>query len=70
MNEIILTERQQEIYDFICDYIKQHKYSPSIREISKAMYISIPVVKKHLEKLVDKHYLSYTPKIARSYFPN
>lgn len=30
-----LTERQQQVYDFIVDYTVKHMYPPTIREISR-----------------------------------
>ena len=64
-----MTNREKEVYHYICDYISKNHYAPSIRDISKSLYISLTVVKKHLDNLVCKGYLYYTPKIARSYFP-
>ena len=64
-----MTEREKELYQFICDFITIHKYAPSVRDMSKGLYISVTVVKKHLDNLVAKGYLYYTPKIARSYIP-
>lgn len=64
-----MTNREKEVYQFICDFIEKNHHPPSIREIGAGLYISVTVVKKHLDNLVDKGFLYYTPKIARSYVP-
>ena len=37
VEELPLTDRQQETYNFIVNYIKVHGYAPSIREISRGI---------------------------------
>ena len=61
-----LTERQKEVYLFIVEFHDKHGYSPSIREIGSALYMSTPAVSRHLQNLFNKGYLIFTPKIARS----
>ena len=61
-----LTDRQKEVYIFIYDYINMNGYSPSLSDISKGLYISKPVVKKHIDALTEKEYIKHTPYIARS----
>lgn len=61
-----LTERQKETFNFICEYISTHCYSPSLREIAKGIYASKPIAQKHLTALIDKGYLTNTPHTARS----
>lgn len=61
-----LTERQADAYEFIKYFIKVHGYSPSVREIARGIYVSKPVAQKHLMSLVEKGYVSYTPRTARS----
>lgn len=61
-----LTERQTEVLCFIENYIKQHGYSPSLREISKGVFVSKPVAQKHIMNLYDKGYIQITPRTARS----
>lgn len=38
-----LTEKQQQIYDFILDFSQEHGYPPSVREIAQAVESKIPV---------------------------
>lgn len=62
-----LTPREKDIYLFILDYREKHGYSPSIRDICKGVYISqTRGVLLHIERLIDKGYIDYTPKVARS----
>ena len=61
-----LTERQKEVFNFIREYHTLHGYSPSLREIAIGCYCSKPVAQKHLIALIDKGFVTYTPKTARS----
>lgn len=61
-----LTDRQLDTYIFICDYIKAHGYAPSLREIANGIFVSKPVAQKHLIALIDKGFIRYTPRTARS----
>ena len=42
MSEVILTQRQQDMLDFIGDYTRTHGYCPTIREIAEAFGIKSP----------------------------
>lgn len=56
MNE--LTKRQEEILNFIKEYIVSHGYPPTIREICKAMGVSSPAtVHAHLNNLETKGFI-------------
>ena len=47
-----LTEKQQQIYDFILDFTQEHGYPPSVREIAEAMDLRSPsTVHFHLKGL-------------------
>ena len=37
-----LTEKQQQIYDFILDFSQEHGYPPSVREIAQAVDLKSP----------------------------
>lgn len=61
-----LTKREQDIFSFICNYYISHGYSPSIREIQKGVYLQSPnMIHRYLIQLMEKDYISITPKIAR-----
>src|SRR3954466_11461595 len=38
----MLTGRQQEIWDFLVDYVDQHGYPPTVREIGEAVGLASP----------------------------
>ena len=61
-----ITERDKDIFNFINDFINENHYSPSLREICEGVYLSKPVVQKHLMRMVECGYLSIQPKTARS----
>ena len=42
MSQRKLSSRQREIYDYICTYTKTHGFPPSVREIGKAVGLSLP----------------------------
>ena len=53
-----LTSRQEEILTFIKEYIVNHGYPPTIREICKAMGVSSPAtVHAHLNNLEKKGFI-------------
>lgn len=54
-----LTRRQQEIYDFIADFIDSNSYGPSIREIADAFMFVTSTAFKHVETLINKGYLNH-----------
>lgn len=61
-----LSERQQKILDFIRQYIEEHDYPPTIREIGQAVKISsTSVVNYNLDKLVEAGLLERTSDVSR-----
>lgn len=61
-----LTERQKEILNFIQKFLQKSGYPPTIREIGKEFKISSTFgVKRHLDALVKKGYLSIDNNISR-----
>lgn len=51
MNGQQLEETLQDLYDFIEGYIRDHRYSPSLREIAAACYLGRSTVLRYLTKL-------------------
>ena len=48
----MLTGRQQEIWDFLVDYVDEHGYPPTVREIGEAVGLASPsTVHAHLANL-------------------
>lgn len=62
-----LTEVQQQLYDWLVDYITQHQHSPSIRQMMRAMGLKSPApIQSRLEHLRAKGYISWTEGRART----
>jgi repressor LexA len=61
-----ITKRQQELYDFIVSFMKEHGYPPTIEEIGDACQIKWPTaVVDHLQALEKKGYIERIPGISR-----
>lgn len=60
-----LTDRQQNILDFISEQIQDAGYPPTIREIGKKFSISIGAVQGHIEALERKGVLKKAKDHAR-----
>ncbi len=53
-----LTERQEEIFSFICSFAKEQNYPPTIPEIQEKLSIKNPgAIHKALEALQKKGYI-------------
>ncbi|MBQ0052033.1 MAG: transcriptional repressor LexA [Treponema sp.] len=61
-----ITERQQEVLNFISGYSKENNYPPTVREIGEHFGISLRAVQDHVAALQKKGYLSQSQKRARS----
>ena len=65
-----LTRRQREIYDFICGFVDEHGYSPSLEEIGGHFGLSsVATVHKHVQHLVEKGMLRKAWNRSRSVEP-
>ncbi len=61
------TKKQQALLQFVRDFLAEHDYSPSYREIMRALdYKSVSTVASHVEGLVAKGYLTRRENSARS----
>lgn len=61
-----ITDRQQEVLDFISAFTKSNNYPPTVREIGEHFGISLRAVQDHIAALQKKGFLSQTQKRARS----
>ncbi|WP_407426749.1 transcriptional repressor LexA [Treponema sp.] len=61
-----ITDRQQEVLDFISDFTRENNYAPTVREIGEHFEISLRAVQDHITALQKKGYLSQAQKRARS----
>jgi len=53
----MLTEKQQAILNFVNDYIAEHQYPPSVREIGKHFGIYPATVQDHISAIERKGFL-------------
>lgn len=61
------TKRQAELLGYIAEFIAQHGYSPSYREIMKGCnYNSVATVALHVNSLIKRGHLIKRDKSARS----
>ncbi len=62
-----LTPAQQELYDWLIEYIKSTQHAPSIRQMMKAMNLRSPApVQSRLERLRNKGYIDWIDGKART----
>jgi repressor LexA len=62
-----LTEAQQELYEWLIQYIQENQYPPSIRQMMKAMDLKSPApVQSRLDHLRSKGYIEWTEGKART----
>ena len=61
-----LTERQQEILDFIKWFIEENSYSPAVRDIAKQFNITVKAAHDHLKALERKGVTHSAEGISRS----
>ena len=65
--ETTLTARQQEIWDFLVDYVDGHGYPPTVREIGEAVGLASPsTVHAHLANLERAGLLRRDPTKPRA----
>lgn len=62
-----LTEAQQELYDWLVEYIRIHQHSPSIRQMMQAMNLKSPApIQSRLDHLRTKGYIDWNEGKART----
>ena len=62
-----LTQAQNELYEWIKNYMKNFKHSPSIRQMMKAMGLKSPApIQSRLKHLQEKGYISWQEGKART----
>lgn len=62
-----MTNKNIEVYDYIVKFIKKNQYSPSIREIGKALGLSSSSsVHRHLVVLKRLKYIKYEKEKSRT----
>jgi repressor LexA len=62
-----LTVVQQQLYDWLVEYIEENQHSPSIRQMMKAMGLKSPApIQSRLDHLRAKNYIDWTEGRART----
>lgn len=62
-----LTPVQQQLYDYLAEYIKDNQHAPSIRQMMKAMGLKSPApIQSRLEHLRNKGYIAWMEGQART----
>ena len=62
-----LTQAQNELYDWIKQYLRDFQHSPSIRQMMKAMGLKSPApIQSRLKHLQEKGYISWQEGKART----
>jgi repressor LexA len=61
-----LTERQKEVLSFIAEYINNHNYPPTIREIADYFSVSVKAAHDHVSALKKKGVLKQADKRSRT----
>ena len=64
-----LTQKQQEVLDFIQAYFAKQGMAPSVREIAEALGKSAQAIQQHIESLRAKGYLQHQPSKSRTNVP-
>lgn len=64
-----LTEKQQEVFRFIQNYLAKQGIAPSVREIAEALGKSAQAIQQHIESLRAKGYLQHQPSKSRANIP-
>ena len=60
-----LTKRQQEVFDFIKSFIREHGWPPTYREIAKHFCLAQPAAFGHVRALQFKGAIEFTDGEAR-----
>jgi repressor LexA len=62
-----LTRAQQELYDWLVEYIRENQHAPSIRQMMLAMNLKSPApIQSRLEHLRNKGYIGWAEGKART----
>ena len=60
-----LTPKIVGIFDFICDFIRKKRYSPSLMEIATGCSLSMSTVNRAVSILEDRGHIARIPQYAR-----
>lgn len=67
MDKKLINNKLEKIYNFVCSYVNNNGYPPSVREIAYSVGIkSTATVYDYLQKLIDKGLLTKSPTKKRA----
>jgi repressor LexA len=67
MTNTNLTKVQQELYDWLVEYIRENQHAPSIRQMMMAMNLKSPApIQSRLEHLRNKGFIQWAEGQART----
>ena len=70
MEKIRMTKREQDVYDYILDYRKEKRFSPTMREIAEGIGLhSASTVHVHIHNLIKKGWLLPCEQLNRTIIP-
>ena len=70
LERIRLTKREQDVYDYILEYRKEKRFSPSMREIAEGIGLhSASTVHVHIHHLISKGWLLPCEQLNRTIIP-
>ena len=70
VERIRLTKREQDVYDYILEYRKEKRFSPSMREIADGIGLhSASTVHVHIHHLISKGWLLPCEQLNRTIIP-
>ena len=55
----------EDVFIFLCHYVRQFGYSPTLREVAEACYMSRPNMYRYLDALEAQGRIARDPGIAR-----
>jgi SOS-response transcriptional repressor LexA len=61
-----MTDRLEEVYTFVRNYIAQHHRPPTLREIAKGCFTNTTTIIRYLDILQARGRLTREPGISRS----
>ena len=65
-----LTNSEKRVYEYLCEHIDKHGYSPSVRDIAAALgFASSSTVHLYLSRLEEKGYIEREANKSRSFRP-
>ncbi len=66
---MVLTQKQQQVLDFISSFFASKGFAPSVREIAQALGKSAQAIQQHIESLRAKGFLQHQPQKSRANVP-